>query len=119
MLNTVHEGEVPSAKGSSIRVGTLDAELEPLILSKAAQHGLDPSWVTRLAKLDPQRRQVMIVLAFVSSSWLKDFQASLLVNGYRPQLSELLQQHLHPLSLQQRDKIDTATCSLHMTDTML
>ena len=50
--------EGSAAKPPSIRVGTLDAELEPLILSKAAQHGLDPSWVTRLAKLDPQRRQV-------------------------------------------------------------
>lgn len=52
--------EVSSAKSPSIRVGTLDAELEPLILSKAAQHGLDPAWVTRLAKLDPQRRQVSL-----------------------------------------------------------
>lgn len=52
--------EGSSAKPHSIRVGTLDAELEPLILSKAAQHGLDPSWVTLLAKLDPQRRQVSL-----------------------------------------------------------
>lgn len=52
--------EGSAAKRPSIRVGTLDAELEPLILSKAAQHGLDPSWVTLLAKLDPQRRQVSL-----------------------------------------------------------
>ena len=49
-----------AAQPPSIRVGTLDAELEPLILSKAAQHGLDPAWVTRLARLDPQRRQVSL-----------------------------------------------------------
>lgn len=49
-----------AAQPSGIRVGTLDAELEPLILSKAAQHGLDPAWVTRLARLDPQRRQVSL-----------------------------------------------------------
>ena len=36
----------------------LNAELEPLILSKAAQFGLPPAWVTRLAKADPERRQV-------------------------------------------------------------
>lgn len=44
--------------GCQIRVGTLDAELEPLVLSKAAQHGLPPSWVTCLAKLDPHQPQV-------------------------------------------------------------
>ena len=36
----------------------LNAELEPLILSKAAQFGLPPAWVSRLAKADPERRQV-------------------------------------------------------------
>lgn len=41
-----------------ILVGTLEAELEPLVLSKAAQYGLPVVWVNRLAKLDPERRQV-------------------------------------------------------------
>ena len=40
----------------------LNAELEPLILSKAAQFGLPPAWVSRLAKTDPERRQVGGVL---------------------------------------------------------
>ena len=39
-------------------VRVLNAELEPLILSKAAQFGLAPAWVSRLAKADPERRQV-------------------------------------------------------------
>ena len=43
---------------SQVMVGTLDAELQPLILSKAAQYGLPNAWVDRLAKLDRQRRQV-------------------------------------------------------------
>lgn len=37
---------------------TLDAELEPLLLSKAAQFHLPGEWVSRLDKLDPERRQV-------------------------------------------------------------
>ena len=36
----------------------LDAELEPLLLSKAAQYHLPPEWVSRLAEMDPERRQV-------------------------------------------------------------
>ncbi|GFH09071.1 PDZ domain-containing protein, partial [Haematococcus lacustris] len=39
------------------RVWTLDAELEPLLLSKAAQFGLPASWVSRLDRRDPERRQ--------------------------------------------------------------
>lgn len=53
-------------KGSQLAVGTLDAELEPLVLSKAAQLGLAPAWITRLARLDPQRRQVL----FLTHAWL-------------------------------------------------
>ena len=51
-----------------MRVGTLDAELEPLLLSKAAQHGLDPSWVTRLARLDPHRPQVPMLARQIVST---------------------------------------------------
>ena len=47
------------AGNSQILVGTLDAELEPVVLSKAAQHGLPAAWVNRLAKFDPERRQVL------------------------------------------------------------
>ena len=39
-------------------VRVLDVELEPVLLSKAAQLGLPEPWVARLARLDPQRRQV-------------------------------------------------------------
>ena len=53
-------------KGSQLAVGTLDAELEPLVLSKAAQLGLAPAWITRLARLDPHRRQVL----FLTHAWL-------------------------------------------------
>ena len=58
VCKALHEKQ---GSGCAIRVGTLDAELEPLVLSKAAQHGLDPAWVARLAKLDPQRRQVSLL----------------------------------------------------------
>ncbi len=58
MLEPGQDASPGGALGSQIRVGTLDAELEPLVLSKAAQHGLAPSWITRLARLDPHRRQV-------------------------------------------------------------
>lgn len=37
---------------------TLDAELEPVLLSKATHFGLPAEWVSRLDKLDPERRQV-------------------------------------------------------------
>lgn len=52
-------GKGGPAASPQIIVGTLDAELEPLVLSKAAQHGLPAAWVDRLAKLDPERRQVI------------------------------------------------------------
>lgn len=50
----------------SVRV--LDAELEPLLLSKAAQFGLPTDWVARLMALDPERRQVLRVRATVADS---------------------------------------------------
>lgn len=37
---------------------TLDAELEAVLLSKATHFGLPADWVSRLDKLDPERRQV-------------------------------------------------------------
>lgn len=37
---------------------TLDAELEPVLLSKAAQFNLPADWITRLDQQDPERRQV-------------------------------------------------------------
>lgn len=67
VCNTLSPVESAPEKPSCIRVGTLDAELEPLILSKAAQHGLDPAWVTRLAELDPQRRQVYLYHSYSTS----------------------------------------------------
>lgn len=36
----------------------LDAELEAVLLSKAAQLGLPADWVSLLDELDPERRQV-------------------------------------------------------------
>ena len=39
-------------------VSLLNMELEPVLLSKAAQLGLPAQWVARLARLDNQRRQV-------------------------------------------------------------
>ncbi len=44
--------------GGSPRVRVLDAELEPVLLSKAAKFGMPAEWVARLARLDPLRRQV-------------------------------------------------------------
>lgn len=58
MVERGAKAELGGAATCQLTVGTLDAELEPLILSKAAQHGLAPSWVTRLARFDPHRRQV-------------------------------------------------------------
>ena len=43
---------------STLTVRVLDAELEPLLLSKAAQFNLPGAWVSRLDRLDPERRQV-------------------------------------------------------------
>ena len=56
---------LPLTSFSLFRV--LDAELEALLLSKAAQFRLPAEWVTRLASLDPERRQVQL-----SSSMARD-----------------------------------------------
>ncbi len=40
----------------------LDAELEAVLLSKAAQFGLPGEWVSRLDQLDPERRQVRVAI---------------------------------------------------------
>ncbi|GIL73118.1 hypothetical protein Vretimale_4727 [Volvox reticuliferus] len=49
-------------------VSVLDAELEAVLLSKAAQFGLPAEWVTRLDQLDPERRQVLRVRSCVAQS---------------------------------------------------
>ncbi|PNW85316.1 hypothetical protein CHLRE_03g180650v5 [Chlamydomonas reinhardtii] len=46
----------------------LDAELEAVLLSKAAQFGLPGEWVSRLDQLDPERRQVLRVRSCVAQS---------------------------------------------------
>jgi hypothetical protein len=46
-------------------VSLLDIELEPVLLSKAAQLGLPAQWVARLSRLDNQRRQVSAPSAVV------------------------------------------------------
>ncbi|KXZ56802.1 hypothetical protein GPECTOR_1g722 [Gonium pectorale] len=49
-------------------VSVLDAELEAVLLSKAAQFGLPAEWVSRLDQLDPERRQVLRVRSCVAQS---------------------------------------------------
>ncbi|GFR40978.1 hypothetical protein Agub_g1643, partial [Astrephomene gubernaculifera] len=49
-------------------VNVLDAELEAVLLSKAAQFGLPDEWVSRLDQLDPERRQVLRVRSCVAQS---------------------------------------------------
>jgi len=46
-----------AAAPAPLRVAVLGAELEPLLLSRAAQVGLPAAWVAALARLDPLRRQ--------------------------------------------------------------
>lgn len=46
----------------------LDSELEAVLLSKAAQFGLPGDWVSRLDRLDPERRQVLRVRSCVAQS---------------------------------------------------
>ena len=60
--------EAPAVLLPPPRVVTLDAELEPLLLSKAAQFGLPPEWVSRLFLRDPERRQVLRVRSCVAGS---------------------------------------------------
>ncbi|KAL4420764.1 hypothetical protein ABPG75_010420 [Micractinium tetrahymenae] len=66
-------------------VVTLDAELEPLLLSKAAQFGLPTEWISRLVRLDPERRQVLRVHSCVAGSHaqqvLKDADMVLAINS--------------------------------------
>ncbi len=67
----------------SIRV--LNAELEPLLLSKAAQFGLPSEWISRLMDLDKERRQALRVRSTVAGSHarevLHDGDIVLAVNG--------------------------------------
>jgi len=46
----------------------LDAELEAVLLSKAAQLGLPAEWVSLLDDLDPERRQVLRVRSTTAAS---------------------------------------------------
>ncbi|KAI3430723.1 hypothetical protein D9Q98_005309 [Chlorella vulgaris] len=71
------EGGVGSGSGAVAAAGvmlppplvaTLDAELEPLLLSKAAQFGLPSEWVSRLVALDGERRQVLRVRSCLAGS---------------------------------------------------
>ena len=50
------EAGVPAWEPPSVSL--LNLELEPVLLSKAAQLGLPAQWVARLSRLDNQRRQV-------------------------------------------------------------
>ncbi|KAK9816755.1 hypothetical protein WJX72_004724 [[Myrmecia] bisecta] len=60
--------ESPGCRAVPPRVRVLDAELEPVLLSKAAQFGMPAEWVARLARLDPLRRQVLRVRSCVAGS---------------------------------------------------
>lgn len=46
----------------------MDAELEAVLLSKAAQLGLPAEWVSLLDELDPERRQALRVRSTVANS---------------------------------------------------
>ena len=63
--NSTHH-EIGVGLPPSVRV--LDAELEPLLLSKAAQFGLPLEWISRLMALDAERRQVLRVRSTVAHS---------------------------------------------------
>ncbi|GAB4820286.1 hypothetical protein N2152v2_007332 [Parachlorella kessleri] len=77
--------DAPGEAPAPLRVRVLDAELEPLLLSKAAQFGLPSEWVLRLVKLDPERRQVLRVRSCTANSHaqqvLKDGDMVLAVAG--------------------------------------
>ncbi|WIA19090.1 hypothetical protein OEZ85_003739 [Tetradesmus obliquus] len=49
-------------------VRVMDAELEAVLLSKAAQLGLPAEWVSLLDELDPERRQALRVRSTVANS---------------------------------------------------
>ena len=53
-------------------VRVLNAELEPLLLSKAAQFGLPSEWISSLMALDKERRQVLRVRSTVAASHAKE-----------------------------------------------
>jgi hypothetical protein len=53
---------------TSIARRVLDAELEAVLLSKAAQLGLPAEWVSLLDDLDPERRQVLRVRSTTAES---------------------------------------------------
>jgi pro-apoptotic serine protease NMA111 len=61
---------IPVGLPPSIRV--LNAELEPLLLSKAAQFGLPSDWISRLMVLDKERRQVLRVRSTVAASHARE-----------------------------------------------
>jgi S1-C subfamily serine protease len=65
-------GNAGGGNGSNVlvppRVRVLDAELEAVLLSKAAQFGLPAQWVSRLDQLDPERRQALRVRSTVAAS---------------------------------------------------
>jgi hypothetical protein len=46
----------------------MDAELEAVLLPKAAQLGLPSDWVSLLDDLDPERRQALRVRSTVANS---------------------------------------------------
>jgi len=53
-------------------VFTLDAEMESLLLSKAAKFGLPAEWVDRLCQVDPDRRQCLRVKMCVAGSHARE-----------------------------------------------
>jgi S1-C subfamily serine protease len=75
--------DIPVGHPPSVRV--LNAELEPLLLSKAAQFGLPSEWISQLMALDKERRQVLRVRSTVAASHardvLQDGDMVLAVNG--------------------------------------
>ncbi len=60
------DADAPAPISSSCRV--LDAELEAVLLSKAAQFGLPAKWIQVLDNLDPDRRQVLRVRSTAAAS---------------------------------------------------
>uniref|UniRef100_A0A383V519 Pro-apoptotic serine protease NMA111 n=1 Tax=Tetradesmus obliquus TaxID=3088 RepID=A0A383V519_TETOB len=66
-------------------VRVMDAELEAVLLSKAAQLGLPAEWVSLLDELDPERRQALRVRSTVANSHaaqvLRSGDMILAVNG--------------------------------------
>ena len=65
-----NSSNTPIGYPPSVRV--LNAELEPLLLSKAAQFGLPSEWISKLMALDKERRQVLRVRSTVAASHAKE-----------------------------------------------